>query len=156
MQSLDCRYKQRFTVLKVKHSASVMVWGCFSGHGGRGSIFFLPPKMTMNSDCYIAMLDEKLFRFMDLHSATRFLQDGAPCHTSKKVMEFLKEKRIAVMDWPCNSPDLNPIKNLWSILKKKLKDDHTSDQEAVGDTAQRSNEKTGALHAQEAESVHGE
>jgi hypothetical protein len=29
------------------------------------------------------------------------------------------------MDWPGNSPDLNPIENLWSIMKKKLKEDHT-------------------------------
>jgi transposase len=72
------------------------------------------------------MLDEKLFRFMDLHGATHYLQDGAPCFTSKKVMGFLREKRIAVLDWPGNSPDLNPIENLWSIIKKRLKDDHTS------------------------------
>jgi hypothetical protein len=41
-------------------------------------------------------------------------------------MAFLREKRVAVMDWPGNSSDLNPIKNLWSIMKKKLKEDHTN------------------------------
>ncbi len=39
-------------------------------------------------------------------------------------MAFLKEKGISMLDWPGNSPDLNPIKNLWSA-KKKLRDDHT-------------------------------
>jgi transposase len=123
--SFSSRYKQKFTVVNVKHSVNVMVWACFSGQGGRGSIFFLPPKTTMNSDRYMAMLNEKLFPFMQIHGATHFLQDGAPCHTSKKVMAFLREKRVDVMDWPGNSPDLNPIENLWSIMKKKLKEDHT-------------------------------
>jgi hypothetical protein len=40
-------------------------------------------------------------------------------------MVFLREKRVDVMDWPGNSPNLNPIENLWSIMKKKLKEDHT-------------------------------
>jgi hypothetical protein len=40
--SLTGRYKQKFTVTNVKHSASVMVWGCFSSHSSHGSIFFLP------------------------------------------------------------------------------------------------------------------
>jgi transposase len=40
-------------------------------------------------------------------------------------MAFLREKRIAVVNWPGNSHDLNPIENLWSIIKKRLKDDHT-------------------------------
>jgi transposase len=119
------RYKQRYTVVNVKHSASVMVWGCFSGTGGRGSLYFLPPKVTMNSDRYINMLEDKLIFWMKHHGASHFLQDGAPCHTSKKVMAFLKERKISVMDWPGNSPDLNPIENLWAIMKGKLKKDHT-------------------------------
>jgi transposase len=120
--SFSSRYKQKFTVVNVKHSVNVMVWACFSG---QGSIYFLVPKTTMNSNRYMAMLDEKLFPFMQIHGATRFLQDGVPCHTSKKVMAFLREKRVAIMDWLGNSPDLNPIENLWSIMKKKLKEDHT-------------------------------
>jgi hypothetical protein len=119
------RYKQKFVVTNVKHSPSVMVWGCFSARKGRGSLFFLPPKMTMNSSMYMTVLREKLFPWMTIHGVSKFLQDGAPCHTSKVSMALLREQEFTVMDWPGNSPDLNPIENVWSIMKARLKRDHT-------------------------------
>merc|ERR1712082_270191 len=30
-----------------------------------------------------------------------------------------------LIDWPGNSPDLNPIKNLWSCMKLELKNIHS-------------------------------
>lgn len=50
-----------------------------------------------------------------------FMHDGAPCHTAKSVTKFLEEKNIKTLPWPGNSPDMNPIENLWAIVKKKLK-----------------------------------
>jgi transposase len=117
------RYKQRFTISTVKHSPSVMVWGCFSGRNGRGSLYFLPKGATMNGDRYTKVVQEKLVPFMRIHGTTFFLQDGAPCHKCKKVMAVLKEykEEFSVLDWPGNSPDLNPIENCWSVMKMKFK-----------------------------------
>jgi transposase len=118
-----CRYKHKFVVKTVKHSANVMVWGCFSGKMGRGGLYFLPKNCTMNGERYKKVLEDHLLPFMRIHKTTFFLQDGAPCHKSKLVMAFLKqsEKEFKIIDWPGNSPDLNPIENCWSYMKRKLK-----------------------------------
>ena len=37
------------------------------------------------------------------------MQDNAPCHKPKVVMSYLSEQDFEIMDWPPQSPDLNPI-----------------------------------------------
>lgn len=48
------------------------------------------------------------------------MQDGAPCHTTKASKKFLVDHNIPLLPWPGNSPDLNPIENIWSIVKRKM------------------------------------
>jgi transposase len=48
------------------------------------------------------------------------MQDGAPCHTAKSIKTYLASKNNPLLDWPGNSPDMNPIENVWEILKRKM------------------------------------
>ena len=50
-----------------------------------------------------------------------FQNDGAPCHRAKIVSEWKEEHGVMCLDWPPQSPDLNPIENLWGDIKHALR-----------------------------------
>ncbi len=49
-----------------------------------------------------------------------FQQDSAPAHTAKSTKSWLNDHGVGVLDWPANSPYLNPIENIWGIVKRKM------------------------------------
>ncbi len=94
----------------VKFPQSVMIWGAMSSAGvGPVYRYILEHFMLPSAD--------QLFKDADFI----FQQDLAPVHTAKSTKSWLNDHGVGVLDWTANSPDLNPIENLWGIVKRKMR-----------------------------------
>jgi len=71
---------------------------------------------------YLELMKGKLELHMAVHNCKIFTHDGAPCHQAKIVADILKTKNIKLLEWPGNSPDLNPIENFLTEFLDRTKE----------------------------------
>ena len=99
------------------HGGGSMLWGCFSA-AGPGKLVGVEGKM--DGAKYRDILEQNLCQSacnLRLGRRFTFQQDDGPKHTAKAALEWFKGKHLNVLEWSCQSPDLNPIENLWLDLK---------------------------------------
>ena len=115
----------------VKHDKKINVWGCFTFHG------------VGDFHRILGIMDQQVYRQILIHhmrpSARRlfpdgdfiFQQDNDPKHTARSVKEYLEHTGWSLLEWPAQSPDLNPIENLWSIIDLRTEDREPKNEEEL-------------------------
>jgi hypothetical protein len=109
----------------------ILFWGCMSAKG-TGPLVDLSG--TIDATAYQHILDSHLrptaLRWFGRHEWW-YQQDNAPAHKAASTRRWLENHHIRVIEWPPYSPDLNPIENLWALLKQEVHKESAIDRATV-------------------------
>ena len=88
-----------------------MVWACFASNIRRPLVSF---RAVNTAVTYMDALQENLLPFIDalplnIKNIFIFQQDNATIHTARVTQNWFQENNITIMEWPPNSPNMNPI-----------------------------------------------
>lgn len=100
---------------KPKHPLKVHVWAGISRQGATKICIF---DGIVDADLFCDILETTLVPFIrEKLPNHQFMQDNDPKHTSRRAQAFFEENNINWWCTPPESPDLNPIEDLWHELK---------------------------------------
>ena len=112
-----------------KHPAKINIWGAITYKNKIIDTF----TENMDTTKYLDLLETKMIKIYE--KDYYILGDNDPKHNSIKSKKYLKDKAIKCVDFPPHSPDLNPIENMWAILKMNMRKDSIKNINDLRETA---------------------
>lgn len=117
------RRGEKKVVRTLKHPCKINFWGCLSSKGFGCCYSFKP---NLNADLMCGIYEKRLlptasYWFGGDPSSWYLQEDNDPKHTSIKCSTWRAENKVQRLSWPSNSPDLNPIENVWSFMKSQIR-----------------------------------
>ena len=128
---IGAAYDKEYLTAHIPHEQRVSLWGCFCSAGiGEGEIF----TDNLDGPLYKSILQNNLLQTSKYYFPSGhwwFQQDNDPKHKSHIASDWLFSHGVDCIDHPPHSPDLNPIEEVWEILKREVDKKHASNVEEL-------------------------
>ncbi|KAL4470167.1 hypothetical protein ABPG72_009092 [Tetrahymena utriculariae] len=94
-----------------------MIWGAVHREG---ALAFRIIEGSLDSKQYLSIITDFFNDEAKKVDYSSFMQDNARPHISKQVLQYFDQNNISLLEWASQSPDINPIEKVWSLLKHKI------------------------------------
>ena len=107
---------------KWRKEISLIVWSCF--YGKTRGLLVAHLEKSANANVYLRILHRYhlpiFYKIQNTIGDLVFQQDNTPIHKAGSVMQFFEKYNIDLLTHPPYLLDLNPIENVWVLLKRQL------------------------------------